>query len=55
MTLGIPLILPGCYITGQATGVAASIAVEQNTDTRGFPISDLQGRLKEMGAFLPNC
>jgi len=48
-------VMPGCYITGQAAGVAASIAVEKDTDTRGFPVTELQGRLKEIGAFLPNC
>ena len=48
-------VMPGCYITGQAAGMAASIAVEKDTDTRGFEVSELQGRLKEMGAFLPNC
>ena len=48
-------VMPGCYITGQAAGVAAAIAVEQETDTRGFAVSELQGRLKDMGAYLPNC
>jgi hypothetical protein len=48
-------VMPGCYITGQAAGIAASIAVERETDTRGFPVGELQGRLKEMGAFLPNA
>jgi len=48
-------VMPGCFITGQAAGVAAAIAVEKNTDTRGFAVSELQRRLKKMGAFLPNC
>jgi hypothetical protein len=48
-------VMPGCYITGQAAGLAAAICVEQDTDTRGFAVGELQGRLKEMGAFLPNC
>jgi len=47
--------MPGCYITGQAAGVAAALAIDKDTDTRGFEVSELQGRLKEMGAFLPNC
>jgi hypothetical protein len=48
-------VMPCCYITGQAAGVAASLAVENNTDTRGVDISELQLRLKKLGAFLPNC
>ncbi|HPY89614.1 MAG TPA: FAD-dependent oxidoreductase [Lentisphaeria bacterium] len=47
-------VIPGCYITGQAAGMAAAIAIENNTDTRGFPVSELQRRLLKMGAFLPN-
>jgi len=47
-------VMPGCYITGQATGVAAALAVEKDTDTRGVPVADLQARLRELGAFLPN-
>jgi ribulose 1,5-bisphosphate synthetase/thiazole synthase len=48
-------VMPGCYITGQAAGMAAAIAIEKDTDTRGFDVSELQARLKEMGGFLPNC
>jgi hypothetical protein len=48
-------VMPGCYITGQAAGMAASIAVEKNADARGFPVRELQVRLKKMGGFLPNC
>ena len=47
-------VMPGCYITGQAAGAAAAIAVEHNTDTRGFPVAELQRRLREVGAYLPN-
>ena len=47
--------MPGCYITGQAAGVAASLAVEHDTDVRGFEVAELQARLKDAGAFLPNC
>ena len=48
-------VMPGCYITGQAAGMAAAMAVGQEGDVRGIPIGDLQRRLKKMGAFLPNC
>lgn len=47
-------VMPGCYITGQAAGVAAALAIEGDTDTRGFDVAELQGRLKKMGGFLPN-
>jgi len=48
-------VMPGCFITGQAAGVAAAIAIEMNTGMRGFAVAELQKRLKEMGAYLPNC
>ncbi len=44
-------VMPGCYITGQAAGMAAAMAVEGDTDTRGVPVRSLQERLKAMGAF----
>jgi len=48
-------VMPGCFITGQAIGVAAAICSHQGCDTRSVPIADLQRRLKELGAYLPNC
>ena len=48
-------VMPGCYITGQAAGVAAAIAVERKCDTRGVAVGELQQRLKKMGAYLPNA
>jgi hypothetical protein len=47
-------VMPGCFITGQAAGVAAAIAIQKGTTTRGFPVPELQSRLKSVGAFLPN-
>ncbi len=46
--------MPGCYITGQAAGVAAALAVESGTDTRGVDVRALQRRLIELGGYLPN-
>jgi hypothetical protein len=46
--------MPGCYITGQAAGVAAALAVHTGTDTRGIDIRELLARLKALGAYLPN-
>jgi hypothetical protein len=48
-------VMPGCFITGQAAGMAAALAVEDKTDVRGVSVAELQRRLKRIGAFLPNC
>lgn len=47
-------VMPGCYITGQAAGVAAAMMVESQADSRKIDIKGLQARLKKTGAFLPN-
>jgi len=47
--------MPGCYITGQAAGLAAAMAAEKGTDTRGVDVAELQQRLAAMGACLPNA
>lgn len=47
-------VMPGCYITGQAAGVAAAMAVQGDTYTREIDVKELQKRLKTMGAYLPN-
>jgi hypothetical protein len=47
-------VMPGCYITGQAAGVAAAMAVEAETDTRSINVRNLQAKLKAMGGYLPN-
>jgi len=48
-------VMPGCFITGQAAGMAASMAVEKNQVTRQLDVAELQKRLKAMGGFLPNA
>ena len=48
-------VMPGCYITGQAAGMAAAMAVQADTDNRGVDTPALQKRLKDIGAFLPNA
>ncbi len=48
-------VMPGCFITGQAAGVAAALAVGQGSDTRAIRLGDLHDRLRTLGAFLPNC
>ena len=47
-------VMPGCYITGQAAGMAAAMAISLNTDTRGIPIPQLLQNLANIGAYLPN-
>lgn len=48
-------VMPGCYITGQAAGAAAAIAVESGCAAREIDVRSLQMQLKSMGAYLPNC
>jgi hypothetical protein len=48
-------VMPGCFITGQAIGVAAAMCAQQDYDTRAVPAAELQRRLKDLGAYLPNC
>ena len=47
-------VMPGCYITGQAAGIAAALACSRGSETRGIDIKELQRRIKNMGGFLPN-
>lgn len=47
-------VMPGCYITGQAAGIAGALAAEKNTVIRNVPIYDIQKSLVDMGAYLPN-
>jgi hypothetical protein len=53
--LGSIRVMPGCFITGQAAGLAAAMAARADTGTRGVDVKALQGKLKEMGGYLPNC
>jgi len=48
-------VMPGCFITGQAAGMAAAMIVDKNISTRQVNVVELQKRLKAMGAFLPNA
>jgi hypothetical protein len=48
-------VMPGCYITGQAAGMAAAMAAKKGTDVRGIDVVELQKRLKKMGGYLPNA
>ncbi|MDF1512705.1 MAG: FAD-dependent oxidoreductase [Anaerolineae bacterium] len=48
-------VMPGCYITGQAAGVAAAIAAEENDSVHVIDVIALKKRLIHMGAYLPNA
>ena len=48
-------VMPCCFITGQAAGTAAAIAVKTGKcDTRRVDVGLLQDKLAAMGGFLPN-
>ena len=47
--------MPGCYITGQAAGVAAAMVAQAHVDSRSLEVSALQRRLLELGAYLPHA
>ena len=52
--------MPGCFLTGQAAGMAAALAVDAQTDGRPADVhrvnvKDLQRKLRQMGAYLPNA
>ena len=47
-------VMPGCYITGQAAGMAAALAAKKDTALRALPVEELQAALSDVGAFLPN-
>ncbi len=45
-------VIPGCYITGQAAGIAASLAMKTgNGDPRGIHVSALHSILRELGVY----
>ncbi|MCR4620928.1 MAG: FAD-dependent oxidoreductase [Clostridiales bacterium] len=49
-------VMPGCFITGQAAGVAAAQTLEQRArDVRLSDVGEIKEKLKRIGAFLPNA
>ena len=48
-------VMPGCFITGQAAGVAAAIASETDGKVRNVNLSKLFKGLIDLGAYLPNA
>lgn len=47
-------VMPCCYITGQAAGVAAALATAQGSAVPAVDTAELRARLRAMGAWLPN-
>lgn len=46
--------MPGCYVMGQAAGMAAAMASAADCGVRDIATAELQKNLKKAGAFLPN-
>ena len=44
--------IPQCWLTGQAAGAAAALAVSRGCAPRAVPIAGLQALLRRQGAFL---
>jgi len=48
-------VMPGCYITGQAAGIAAAVVCDtQKNNVHDADVHEIQKRLTKTGAFLPN-
>ena len=48
-------VIPACYITGQAAGVAASMAADMGSSVHSVDVKSLQTKLRAYGAYLPNA
>ena len=51
-------VMPGCYITGQAAGMAAAMAAAKDhahADIRKVPVAELQQNLIGFGGYVPNA
>ena len=48
-------VMPACYITGQAAGMAAAMAADGAGDVHAVDIKSLQRNLRSFGAYLPNA
>ncbi|HOA30713.1 MAG TPA: FAD-dependent oxidoreductase [Clostridia bacterium] len=46
-------VMPGCYITGQACGMASVLAANKDGETRNVNIRELQDKLRSIGGYLP--
>lgn len=48
----ITRLIPVCWATGQAAGLAAAICIQDNCKPRNVNVAKLQGLLKQQGAYL---
>jgi hypothetical protein len=48
-------VMPACFLTGQAAGMAASLAAARDLTTRQISVPELQAHLLKMGAYLPHA
>lgn len=48
-------VMSGCFITGQAAGVAAAMAAAGSGAVRDISVAELQRTLMDMGGYLPNA
>jgi hypothetical protein len=46
-------VMPGCYITGQAAGVAAALAASSGARPRDLDATLIRNQLRKLGAYLP--
>lgn len=46
-------VIPACYITGQAAGIAASMAADACVSVHAVDVKGLQTKLRAYGAYLP--
>ena len=46
-------VMPGCYLTGQAAGLAAALAAAGNGSVRAVNVARLCNELRKIGAYLP--
>lgn len=51
--LGSLRVMPGCFITGQAAGTAAAMALEAGGDVRAIDVQRLREQLRRDGAYIP--
>ncbi len=48
-------VMPGCYITGQAAGIAAAVVCDAHADNvHAVDVHEVQKRLVGIGGYLPN-
>ena len=43
-------VIPACYITGQAAGMAAAMAADRSVAVQAVPVHELQAKLRAFGA-----